>query len=107
MVVCHNHFTGGARVASGLRSPSFAYFAGACNGIESGSKGRSRRVGIAWIGLPAGSIMVGVTKMTKWFLFGAADLRKKRPSFGKSPMACTLVSPLLGFSVVVPPLNMI
>src|ERR1043166_1719304 len=70
-------------------------------GIALCAKGISSRV---CIGFPAGSIIVGVTKIIRFFLLDWLDSpRNARPAIGKSPSHGILSLIFTTFSVMSPP----
>src|SRR6267154_2949283 len=85
-----------------LRAYCPPYFTnGACGGTLFGSYGR---LSIAWTGLPAGSMIRGVTKMSRFFFCVLLDsLRNSRPMKGRSPNIGTLSFVLVTFSESKPP----
>src|SRR5205085_1061311 len=77
-------------------SPTRHGFTGLWGGMVVCAKGISSS---EWRRLPAGSIIVGVTKMRRFFLMLCDDsLRKRRPASGKSPSSGTLSLVLVTFS---------
>src|ERR1019366_994106 len=76
-------------------------YRGGCGGTASRVNGNSSS---AWIRLPVGSMSMGVTKMSRFFLVVALDsLRKNRPTSGKSPSIGTLSLSMLTVSDGRPP----
>src|SRR5439155_18904371 len=74
---------------------------GGCGGMELWAKGISSS---ECIGFPAGSMMVGVMKIMRFFLDVFFDsVRKNRPKKGRSPSTGTLSLMLVTFSEMRPP----
>src|SRR5580765_2068079 len=90
---------GRCRISDPDHQPYFTK--GACGGTLFGSYGR---LSMVWTGLPAGSMIRGVTKMSRFFFSVLlASLRNNRPTNGRSPNIGTLSFVFLTSSASKPP----